>query len=294
MLCGGLSRRMGRPKALLPWFGRTLVEHVVAVLAPCVDEILVVTSSDLPLAALALDAQIVVDRERERGPLAALRDGLAAARAELAFVTSSDAPFLTSEHVDRLFEHALAGSRAAAPVADGFLQVLSAVYPCRTWRDADALLAEGRASPAALLERIGFVSVENDAHDGVRAWTGCNTPDEYLALARHRDPEATAVVEWRVERRTAASKGVVSGEPGPIRRTVAIGRLGEVLQRAAPPGFPIEARLASGVLRVLLAEGELAPGVDPGLPIGPGERVVVQEGPFEGALDPERPSVESR
>ena len=34
VLCGGRSQRMGRPKALLPWFGRSLIEHTVATLAP--------------------------------------------------------------------------------------------------------------------------------------------------------------------------------------------------------------------------------------------------------------------
>ena len=126
VLCGGRSQRMGRPKALLPWFGRTMIEHVVGLLSARVDEILVVTSSALTLPA-SLAARVVVDREPERGPLAALRDGLAAARAERAFVTSSDAPFLTSDHVDALFAEAEAHGRAAAVRADGFLQALLAV-----------------------------------------------------------------------------------------------------------------------------------------------------------------------
>ncbi len=37
VLAGGASRRMGRPKAALPWHGTTLLGHVTGVLASAVD-----------------------------------------------------------------------------------------------------------------------------------------------------------------------------------------------------------------------------------------------------------------
>ena len=46
VLCGGKSARMGRPKALLPWHGHTMIEHVISVLDEVVDEIVVVASSN--------------------------------------------------------------------------------------------------------------------------------------------------------------------------------------------------------------------------------------------------------
>ena len=215
MLCGGRSQRMGRPKALLPWFGRSMIEHVVAVLAPCVDEVVVVTSGELgrlvfttPVQALAAGVRVavrqVVDREPDRGPLAALRDGLAATRAELAFVTSTDAPFLVATYVDALLRAAAAydrdgAPRAIVPRADGFLQVLSAVYPREAGREAEALLAAGIASPVALALQIGACVLEVASSNEAAPWTGFNTPGEYLALARRLDPGTTARVEWRIE-----------------------------------------------------------------------------------------------
>ncbi len=273
VLCGGLSRRMGRPKALLPWFGRSMVEHVLASLVPAVDECIVVTSEGIPLDSLALDARIVVDREPDRGPLAGIRDGLAAARADCAFVTSCDVPFLTGVHIERLFEEASAEAelRAVAPVADGFVQVLGAVYPACAWRVADDLLAQGFSSPTALLERIGFARFAPDRRERgeLAPWAGFNTPEAYLALARHREPAAIAIVDWEG-----------------TRRTVAIGRLADVLESASPAsrashGSPTE-RLARGELHVVLVEGALPPAADPGLPIGPGERVSVFEAPRAG------------
>ena len=59
VLCGGRSSRMGRAKAWLPWFGRSMIEHVVESLLPVVDEVVVVTSSELDLPFLS--ARVVSD-----------------------------------------------------------------------------------------------------------------------------------------------------------------------------------------------------------------------------------------
>ncbi len=294
VLCGGQSRRMGRPKALLPWFGRPLLEHVLATLEDCVDERIVVTSAALPLPVEGLRARVVVDRAPDRGPLAALRDGLAATDAARVFVTACDSPLLTAAYVETLFAGAQSGTGAAAPVADGFVQVLSAVYPGGAGRVAEALLAEGAASLRALLDRIGFVALEPARFGGAgpAPWTGLNTPEAYLALARRRDPSATARVEW-VRARGMGGPGAQDPGTGATaqaersRRTVPIGRLDEVLARAAPGGDAspgsVAGALARGTLRVWLAEGALPPDADPGLPIGPGELVRVHEGAREPA-----------
>jgi molybdopterin-guanine dinucleotide biosynthesis protein A len=309
---------MGRPKALLPWFGRRMVDHVVALLAPCVDELLVVTSAELaprvfaglggrtePGAGGRPSLRCVVDAEPDRGPLAALRDGLDAMRAELAFATTTDAPFLTATHVEALLRAAVAGRRdgdgedgagpprAIVPRADGFLQVLSAVYPRSAGREAAALLAAGIASPAALVERIDAQIRElgatggatSGATSGPSPWTGFNTPAEYLALARHRDPAATARVVWRSD----VARASAEDSPAEIARDVPIGRLDEVLRAAAKHPGAAESALREKRLRIVLAEGELEPDFDGALPIGPGERVVVHErGPGPAAPRPSR------
>ncbi|MBK7950610.1 MAG: molybdenum cofactor guanylyltransferase [Deltaproteobacteria bacterium] len=292
VLCGGRSRRMGRSKALLPWFGPTLVEHVVARLAPCVDEVLVVTARDLPIEGLVsrLGARSIFDREPARGPLAALRDGLAATRAERAFVTTTDAPFLTAAAARALFERAEAGvgagrSGAVVPRAAGFLQVLSAVYPADAWREAEVLLGTARAggeaasagareeSPLRLLERIGFDAIEPSDASSLPAWTSFNTPDEYLALARGQDPAACASIEW------------VAGAAGSAIRVVPIGRLGELLRAVAPPGFALDDPAGLENLVVAFGDGALrldgVQSADLALPVGPGERVrISSRGPL--------------
>lgn len=215
VLCGGLSSRMGRAKALLPWVGgRLMIQHVVETLRPAVDEVIVVRSEALELPLLPEGVKVVVDREPARGPLAGIRDGLAATDAASAFVTSTDAPFLTEAYVNALFE--CAGDGACAPVEDGFVQVLSAIYPGSAHLDAQKLLDQGKGRPRALLESLSYRSLEpSEGARGRQAWDGFNTPEAYLAILRDVSPGASAIIE-REDLRASS------------RMRVPIGTLGEV------------------------------------------------------------------
>jgi len=258
VLCGGRSSRMGRPKAWLPWFGRPMIEHVVTRLRSVVDEVIVVRSETLELPPLP--ARIVVDRAPGLGPLAGIREGLAATDAELAFVTGTDSPFLTSEFVERLF----AIGQAAAPVAEGHVQVLCAVYPGAAAEAASRLLAEGIKRPLALLEAEGFKPVELAEDERPEPWRGFNTPEAYLAAAREVAADATAEVEL-------LGRAALRAEQ--TRWRVPIGTLAEVL--AALPdslGLVEDGRVSRAHL-VSLGGRDLVR--DLALPVGPDERISV-------------------
>ena len=101
---------MGRPKALLPWRARTLVETVVATLRGVVEDVVVVSSDAFELPAL--DARIVRDREPGLGPLAGIREGLHALGSGLAFVASTDTPYLSTRFVEALLSFGSAAATA--------------------------------------------------------------------------------------------------------------------------------------------------------------------------------------
>jgi molybdopterin-guanine dinucleotide biosynthesis protein A len=253
---------MGRAKAWLPWFGQTLVEHVVARLAEVVDEIVVVCSDALELPRL--EARVVHDLEPGRGPLVGLREGLGAIEADFAFVTSTDTPFLEAEYVRALLER----GQPCAPEAEGHVQVLSAVYPRSAHGLADRLLAEGRARPLDLLERLGFERVAAAAlptgRSGFAPWHGFNTPKAYLEAVRAVDPDAQAEAELLGRAALAAECA---------RRSVPVGTLAEVLSVwPAALGLVDGDRVARSHL-VSLGGRELVR--DLALPVGPGERVSV-------------------
>lgn len=132
ILAGGRGRRLkGVEKALIPCKGGTLIEHIIAVLDPLVDDIVVSVRDGGQMDALEPyigDCCAVVDRYHDTGPLAGILEGLKAAGGEYTFVTACDMPYLNSGAVELLFERAI-GHDCALPVGDnGVYEPLHAVY----------------------------------------------------------------------------------------------------------------------------------------------------------------------
>jgi glycerophosphoryl diester phosphodiesterase len=128
----GASRRMGRPKLLLPFHGRPLVAGVVEALrGGGVNEIVLVTSSgDEDLRAWGRQAGLTaaVNPDPERGMLSTIQEGIAALggtaelvrRGETLLVSPADLPNLKSETVALLLRRmSEAGARLAVPVHRG-------------------------------------------------------------------------------------------------------------------------------------------------------------------------------
>ncbi len=247
---------MGRAKAWLPWFGQTMIEHVVGELAAAVDEIVVVTSEALELPSLP--ARIVRDRDPARGPLAGIRDGLAAIDSEFAFVTSTDAPYLTRSFVSHMLEL----GKPCAPVTDGHVQVLCAVYPSTAWKQAERLLESGVGRPLRLLEFLGFETAQIEYDESFPAWRGFNTPEAYLECVVALDPTATCEVELL---------GRAALEVEQVSRRVPVGTLGEVLSCWPESLGLVDKGRVCSAYRASLAGGELVRDLN--VPIGPDERV---------------------
>ncbi len=195
VLCGGLSTRMGREKASLPFHGETLLARVVRIVAPLVDEVLVVARDGQVLPTdLPAPIRVVRDETPGAGPLAGIAAGLAAARRGLVFATACDAPLLEPALVRLLFERA-ASADAAVAVAGGFPNPLLAVYRTSVLPHAQALLAAGLRRPVFLFDRVRTDVVgEGDVRTvdpDLRSFHDCDTPDAYdeaLRLAVPRIP----------------------------------------------------------------------------------------------------------
>src|SRR5205807_9116756 len=103
VLCGGESSRMGRSKAWLPFGDEVMLPRVVRLLSEAVSPIVVVAAPGQDVPPLPADVEVVRDEESGRGPLQGLAAGLAglAGRAEAAYASSCDVPFLRPEFVRR-------------------------------------------------------------------------------------------------------------------------------------------------------------------------------------------------
>ena len=190
VLSGGLSKRMGRPKALLPIGDVTMLEHVVARVAEATGRVIVVAAVRQDLPNLSAETEVVRDEREGRGPLEGLRVGLKSleGRAEVVYLSSCDVPFLKPAFIRRLIE--LVGEhQACLPRVDGLYHPLAAVYRLDIQPALEKLLAQDRLRASALVEAVRARLVEPgelvDIDPALESLQNINTPEEYhQAIAR--------------------------------------------------------------------------------------------------------------
>jgi len=132
ILAGGRGKRMGdQEKALLQYKGRTLIEHIIDVLDPLVEEIVVSVRDARQQSLLEpyiKDRVVVMDQFKGIGPLAGIVEGLRTVNGKYTFLTACDMPHLNACVVELLFKTAI-GHDAALPVHDNKrFEPLHAVY----------------------------------------------------------------------------------------------------------------------------------------------------------------------
>jgi molybdenum cofactor guanylyltransferase len=171
VLAGGRSSRMGVPKAALEWHGSTLLARTCGVLRRAgLDPELAVRAPGQDLPALPTYVEVVDDPREGLGPLQGMAVGLTALadRAEVAFVCSTDLPFLHAELVRRVlrpFDHPVDGDAldVVLPVARGYPQPLTAAYRTRLAPVVAALVAADRLRPAFIFEDATVLRLDDDA-----------------------------------------------------------------------------------------------------------------------------------
>jgi molybdopterin-guanine dinucleotide biosynthesis protein A len=184
VLCGGQSKRMGRPKAWLPFAGEIMLPRVVRLLSEAVRPIVVVAAPDQDVPPLPAEVPIVRDEERGRGPLQGLAAGLRAlrGRVEAAYLSSCDVPFLQPLFVRRLIE-LLGDNSICVPHVGEYHHPLAAVYRIEVEEAVAQLLAENRLRPFFLFEAVPTRVVEAadlaDVDPNFRTLRNLNTPEDY-------------------------------------------------------------------------------------------------------------------
>jgi len=175
VLAGGDSRRMGRPKALLPVGGVTLVEWLVARLAPGFAHLLVAAREAEQLPP-SLRPRLVRDLHVGAGPLAGVEAALAASPHDTVLAVACDMPGVTPELARRLTEAAGGDVDAAVPRVGGRPEPACAAYRRSAAGPIAAALQEGRLRAAAALDelRVRWLDDEDPA-----LFANLNTPEDY-------------------------------------------------------------------------------------------------------------------
>lgn len=153
VLAGGHSRRFGRDKALLPWEGRTLIEHVIAQLQTLSDDLLVVTGEEIRYRDL-VRVPIFSDEIADRGPMAGLYTGLKRARYDDSLVVACDMPWVSAALVQRLVQEIDERVQAIVPEVGGHRVPTLAIYHKRCLGVIERLLSINRTSLQALLDAV--------------------------------------------------------------------------------------------------------------------------------------------
>jgi molybdenum cofactor guanylyltransferase len=195
---------MGTAKAALEWHGSTLLRRTVGVIARVVDgPVVVVRAPGQELPALPRAVDVVEDPREGKGPVQGIAAGLTAlaGRAEVAFVSSTDMPFLHPAFVQRVLQEVADGVDVVLPVAHGFPQPLAAAYRVALAAVAERLVAQGRLRPAFLfsecvVERMDEAALRADpvlaAFDPeLDSVLNVNEPAGYQAARERPAPEVT-------------------------------------------------------------------------------------------------------
>lgn len=127
VLAGGRSERFGTDKAFLPICDEPLVARVVRTLASLSDDLIVVTNTPAPYAALALPVRLVGDEQPGQGSLMGVYSGLRQARHTHALVVACDMPFL-SQPLLRYMTALITCCDVVVPEVNGMLEPLHAIY----------------------------------------------------------------------------------------------------------------------------------------------------------------------
>jgi molybdopterin-guanine dinucleotide biosynthesis protein A len=184
ILCGGQSKRMGRPKAWLPFGNEVMLQRVVRLLGEVVRPLVLVAAPDQNVPPLPAEITVVRDEERGRGPLQGLAAGLSAlqGQVEAAYLSSCDVPFLRPNFVRRMIE--LLGEQAiCVPFVNGYHHPLAGVYRVTIADTVTKLLAENRLRPIFLFESCATRIVEAgeliDVDSDFQSLRNLNTPEDY-------------------------------------------------------------------------------------------------------------------
>ncbi len=182
VLAGGQGRRMGGvDKGLQVLGGKAMVEHVIARLAPQVDEIVINANQNLEAYAKFGYGVAPDVTGGFAGPLAGLQAGLHAAKHALVVTAPCDSPFLPLDLVARL--RAAMGANDLAVAKTGtqahpvFAMVRRGILEHLT-----AYLAGGGRKIDAWYASLNVVEVPFD--NEAEAFSNINTRDELLQYQR--------------------------------------------------------------------------------------------------------------
>lgn len=185
ILAGGMSRRMGRDKAALPFGGKPMLTHLVDTYRPYFD--LIAVSLNVPGRFDTAGAMEIVDRHPGDGPMAGLEAAFLDTGADAIFLTGTDLPFgdpaLARHLVEQLGDHDICLIRSEKGP-----EPLFAVYSSSCLPAIRRSLEAGRRSMYGVIQEMDTLELSAECLTGFdigQILSNVNDPEEYAkALTR--------------------------------------------------------------------------------------------------------------
>lgn len=190
ILAGGKSSRMGEDKALLPYNGMTLLEHVVSTVRTLAGDIVVV--ADAPEKYTLPCGRLVTDTFPDSGPVGGILTGLTTLGPGSHIVVACDMPALNVGVLQLLLKAATPEWDAIVPEINGQPEPLCAVYRHTAAPRLMSFLESGKRSAR---EALGALRVKRVGEGVLRrldptlsCFTNINTPEDFETLKRPAPP----------------------------------------------------------------------------------------------------------
>jgi molybdopterin-guanine dinucleotide biosynthesis protein A len=188
ILAGGGSERMGQDKALKPFLGHPLIQHVLERLVGLADEVIVAANQPEKYAFLGLP--LVADLLPNNGALGGLYTSLSAVHSPWLAAVACDMPFASLDLFE--YERTLADREnvdAVIPRGQHGAEPLHALYRCETCLPAirSALAAnEWKMTgwlPTIMVRYVLPAEIAEIDPAGLAFWN-LNTPEEFIQAER--------------------------------------------------------------------------------------------------------------
>ncbi|WP_169974441.1 molybdenum cofactor guanylyltransferase [Tautonia rosea] len=205
ILCGGRSRRMGRPKEWMPIGEETFLQRMVRLVSTRTPLVVVAAAKGQELPALPAEVERVFDLEPDRGPLQGFAVGMQAlaSRSTWAFACATDCPLLRPEWIDRLLACTSDKMDLILPHVEGHDQPLAALYRPEVAAEAAAeLLATGQTPLRLIRNQLRTHTVEAeilaDVDPDFLTVRNINTQSDYeILIELLSDPEMNPIRKSR-------------------------------------------------------------------------------------------------
>jgi molybdopterin-guanine dinucleotide biosynthesis protein A len=179
VLVGGHSSRMGRDKALLPWRGTTLAQHVARIVQDAAGTVALIGD---PSRYSHLGHPVYPDDLPGRGPAGGIATALSVSEAEWSLIVGCDMPFIAAGPLRMLLRKAADTDRkcvvAAGPSGP---EPLCAVYHRDCLVPLKKAIAESRLRMRDVVRELPALLVT-----GIdpKSFANLNTPEDFEAFSR--------------------------------------------------------------------------------------------------------------